>query len=328
MSEPKTPKPWEYIDPDGKTVTGYALDGHVYQDEAATIPVPVGSLVPTADGNYYRMTPYGGLLWSSKKQYADDGSWIPQGNQWYRQAQDLNYAIQNRKAFAYDPGADPYYQSARDQLLGGARQAMDDSLARAAGLTGGYGSSYAQSAAQGAYAKELSRLSTLLPELYDQARKSYDAETDALYDRLGQALGLYDVEYQSYLDRLSRADKAQTQAWQQEKWAAEQESQAAKLAWEQEKWARELAWQQEKWAEEFGWDQEKWDLEFQKELQALEQKAESQSASAAASERSYAYKMAMLALQQGLTVSDRLLEQAGIDKAYAETLRRYYAAHR
>ena len=36
--------------------------------------------------------------------------------------------------------------------------------------------------------------------------------------------------------------------------------------------------------------------------------------------------MAMLALQQGLAVSDALLEEAGIDKTYAERLRRYFAA--
>ena len=32
----------------------------------------------------------------------------------------------------------------------------------------------------------------------------------------------------------------------------------------------------------------------------------------------------MLALQQGLSVSDALLETAGIDKAYAESIRQYY----
>ena len=38
--------------------------------------------------------------------------------------------------------------------------------------------------------------------------------------------------------------------------------------------------------------------------------------------------MAMLALQQGLSVSDSLLQTAGINKSYAETIRRYYAALR
>ena len=34
----------------------------------------------------------------------------------------------------------------------------------------------------------------------------------------------------------------------------------------------------------------------------------------------------MLALQRGLKVSDALLQSAGIDPAYAETIRRYFAA--
>lgn len=59
--------------------------------------------------------------------------------------------------------------------------------------------------------------------------------------------------------------------------------------------------------------------------QNAEAKAAGQAASAANTERSYAYRMAMLALQRGLKVSSAMLKTAGIDAAYAETIRRYFA---
>ena len=306
-----------------------------------------------------------------------------QDSEWYRSAQDLARQLQDRPAFRYEPDADPLYQSAKRELLDSGRRAMEDSLGRASALTGGYNSSYAQSLAQQADGSQLPKLSELLPELYDRAKAGFDAETDALYDALGQSLGLYDREYQQYLDQLDRAqnqanwqaqfDRAGAQwdseqawqrekwnesqaqkagelaweqqkwndtqaqkagelAWEQQKWSDTQARQAAELAWEQQRWAQELAWEQQKWAEEFGWDKSKWTQQFRQQLEELEQKAaqeaQSQSASDAAKERSYAYRMAMLALQQGLTVSDKLLQTAGIDKDYADKLRRYYAGRR
>ena len=59
--------------------------------------------------------------------------------------------------------------------------------------------------------------------------------------------------------------------------------------------------------------------------QSARERAAKQDRSDQTSERSYAYRMAMLALQHGLRVSDALLTAAGIDPAYAETIRRYYA---
>ena len=357
MSEEKTP--WEYLDPEGRRRTGYMVDGHVYQDEAATVPVAVGSLVPVEGGDWYRMTPYGGVLWSSARQTGPDGSWIPQGNQWYRKAADLEEKLQKRPEFRYDPAQDPLYRSAKNELLTAGRRAMEDTLGRAGALSGGYASSYAETAAGQAYDRQLSKLQELLPELYDRAAKRYDSETDALYRQLGQALGLYDLDYRAYLEKLEQAGKAQSQAnwqaefdregeqwerefgregeqwaqelaWNREKWADSAAREQASQAWTQERWERELAWEQEKWAEEFGWDQQKWNESFLRELEQAERKAAEDAAARseaeAETERSYAYRMAMLALQQGLNVSDELLQTAGIDRSYADRLRRYYAA--
>ena len=67
------------------------------------------------------------------------------------------------------------------------------------------------------------------------------------------------------------------------------------------------------------------DYEAWLDRQSARERAAKQDRSDQTSERSYAYRMAMLALQHGLRVSDALLTAAGIDPAYAETIRRYYA---
>ena len=176
---------------------------------------------------------------------------------------------------------------------------MEDVLGKTASLSGGYASSYAQTQATQAYNDQLSRLAELLPDYYERARAVYDRESDALRDELGTAIGLYDKDYQVWLDKQSARER---------KTAADAKA---------EQWEREFAEDHDRWAAEYAQEAEQWAAQ-----QAAS--ADKQSRSEQADARSYAYRMAMLALQQGLSVSDALLQSAGIDKAYAETIRRYY----
>ena len=217
---------------------------------------------------------------------------------------------------------------------------MEDTLGKAAGLTGGYASSYAQSLGAQAYQRQISRLAELLPDYYDKARSAYDKQTEALHDALSTALGLYDKDYQSWLDRQEAADKQER--WEQEfadsreRWEQEQADKNAH--WQQEftdsrdRWERDRTDSRDRWQQEFTDSRDRWEQEYdQAERKLAAQYADSaasQAASAQEKARSYAYRMAMLALQQGLSVSDALLQAAGIDKAYAETIRRYFAYHR
>lgn len=89
-----------------------------------------------------------------------------------------------REAFSYDPEADILYQQYREQYQKLGRQAMEDTLGQAAGLTGGYGSSYGETAGQQTYDTYLGKLNDLLPELYDRKREEYDAQTEAYYRSL------------------------------------------------------------------------------------------------------------------------------------------------
>lgn len=317
------PRQVSYYDPDGKEQTGWEQGGHVYTDEAATKPIPVGSTVRARDGRVFRQTRYGGVLWSSPRQTDRNGDWIPQGNPWYREAQDLLIRQQNRPAFSYDPEQDVFWQSAKDQYLRQGRKAMEDTLGRASALTGGYASSYAQNLGQQSYRESLGALGKLLPELYDRAKASYDSETKRLLDQIDTALGLYDSDYQNYLDAMAARERQAAFDRDTARWQADFDRDNAQ-------WQADFDRDNDHWEREFAAGNERWQAQTEQERQEWNDRqrasADSAAASAAEKERSYAYRMAMLALQQGLSVSPELLETAGIDPAYAERLRRYYAA--
>ena len=247
---------------------------------------------------------------AKKNDEYENEEWSAEENAWYQKARQTAEALLDRPAFSYDPGADPLYQTARDQYLRLGKRAMEDTMGQAAALSGGYASSYAQTQGTRAYEAQLSRLAELLPDYYDRARSAYEKETGAMQDALSTALGLYDKDYQVWLDRQSaRQRQAETDA-KNDQWERS-------FARDQDQWERNFAEDHERWAAEFAQEAEKWNAQ-----QAAS--AASQAHSDQATERSYAYRMAMLALQQGLKVSDALLAAAGIDKAYAETIRRYY----
>lgn len=274
-------------------------------------------------------------------------TWVLEENPWYQKARQTAEALLDRPAFSYDPGTDPLYQAAKQQTLRLGRRAMADTMGKAAGLTGGYASSYAQSLGAQAYQSQLDRLAERLPDYYDRARSAWEQQTGALRDELSTALGLYDKDYQAFLDRQSARERAAAAAVKQDQWerefAADQDHWERNYASDLDQWERKYASDKDQWEREFAADNSHWSQSFaddhERWTRELAQKAAqwegSQAASAASqahsdavSERSYAYRMAMLALQQGLSVSDSLLQTAGIDKSYAETIRRYYAALR
>ena len=120
--------------------------------------------------------------------------------------------IVKRKPFTYDLNADMLYQQYRDQYQNLGQQAMMDTMGQAAGLTGGYGSSYAQNVGQQAYQSYLQQLNNKVPELYRLALDKYNAEGDDLYrqygllnDRENTAYGRYRDQVGDWRDEYNRA---------------------------------------------------------------------------------------------------------------------------
>ncbi len=313
MAERSKARQVEYYDPDGNVQSGWYKDNRVYQDEAGTIPIPTGSTYQGDGGRYYRMTKYGDVLWADPNRTDSDGHWIAQGNHWYQTAQDLMEKQLRRPGFSYDPTHDALYQGMKNEFVRQGKRAMSDAMGRASAMSGGYASSYAESLGHQAYAEQLGKLSEMIPELYDRARKDYDAETERLMKNVEQALGFYDSDYQTYLNAMEADREALAFEAENERWNKEFQN-------DNDHWEREFQNENSHWSQEFNTENAHWDKEFKQR-----QKEWNDRVAAGLHGAGDAYALAMLSLMQGEPVSDELLEAAGLDPEFAEQLRRYYA---
>lgn len=140
----------------------------------------------------------------------------------YQRYQDLLNQYTSREPFTYDVTGDGLYQQYANQYQRLGNQAMQDTLAQAAGLTGGYSSSYAQSAGQQAYQGYLDKLNDIVPELYGQAYSRYAAEGDRIANAAQLAAQGYGQEQTDYWNNLNywqnQAQNEQNQYWNQQQY--------------------------------------------------------------------------------------------------------------
>lgn len=164
--------------------------------------------------------------------------------------------IQNRPKFNYDANSDALYQAMKSTAVREGRRASADVMGQAAQLTGGYGNSYAASAAAQAYQNRLAQLSNSIPQLAQYAQNRYDAETQNLYNRYNlyrqadtDAYGRYRDTVSDYQNRmnmlLNRLNSEQSRAenmyqydtnreWQQQQFDYQKEQDAIANS---QKWA-------------------------------------------------------------------------------------------
>ena len=117
------------------------------------------------------------------------------------QIENIYNKIMERGDFSYDFNADPLYQQYKDQYIRGGQRAMQDTMANAAALTGGYGNSYAAAAGNQAYNEYLTGLNSIIPELHDRAYGRYRDEGDALLNQLQLVQGMDESAYGRYRDQ-------------------------------------------------------------------------------------------------------------------------------
>lgn len=119
-----------------------------------------------------------------------------------QQLAELYQKISTRPDFKYDVRADPLYQQYKDQYMQQGKLAMRDTMGKAAGLTGGYGSTYGQSVGQQAYDASLKDLAAAIPELYGVAYDKYKDDGDLLLRLYGLAGDQRDTEYGRFRDEM------------------------------------------------------------------------------------------------------------------------------
>lgn len=133
------------------------------------------------------------------------------------QISELYNKIVNREAFQYDPMSDSLYGQYREQYTRMGQLAMRDSMGKAAALTGGYGSSYAQKVGQQEYDDYLQKLGQVMPELYEAAYLRYKDQREALENQYQRLTALERGEYDRYRDQVADVKYRQQMATEQEK---------------------------------------------------------------------------------------------------------------
>ena len=274
-----------------------------------------------------------------------------------QQLQNVLNTILGRESFSYDMASDPMYQMYRQQYAQAGKQAMQDTMGQAATLTGGYGSSYAQTAGQQAYNQRLQRLNDVVPQLYQQARQAYQDEGDALAQQYGMLGDAYSREYGEYQDALGQwrdnrdyaAGRYDTErAYDQDNYSQQLDYWANMAAMEQDQanadrtydyGKQQDALAQQNWEKQFAYGQEQdalsqqnWQTQFDygKEQDALsqqnwEKQLQMQQDAAAQDQanldRDYSYDLAMAMLDAGRMPSDSLLKAAGLSDEDIRTLK-------
>ena len=188
-------------------------------------------------------------------------------SQYQDQLDALYNQIVGRGEFSYDPSADPLYEMYKDRYTVGGQQAMQDTMAGAAALSGGYANSYAQTVGQQQYNQYMTALAAILPELearaYDRWRDEgvdlynqfqltqgldatdYDRYRDTVgdyYNDLGYAYGkwqdLYGNDYNAYLNALAAWESDRNFAYQQAMDALAQQNYEREFAYQQQQDAK------------------------------------------------------------------------------------------
>lgn len=123
-------------------------------------------------------------------------------SKWQDQLDAAMEKILNREKFSYDLNGDALYRQYKDQAVQNGRLAMQDTLGQAAAMTGGFSSSYGQTAAQQAYQRQMTDLGDKASALYDKARAEYDrqgTEDKQAYDLLLQRENSSQSQYRQNL---------------------------------------------------------------------------------------------------------------------------------
>lgn len=109
-------------------------------------------------------------------------------NPYEAQANALYEQLMSRGDFNYDLQGDMLYRQYADQYSQLGKTAMRDAMGTAAGLTGGYGNSYAQQVGNQQYQQYLGQLNAMIPEFYDRAYNVWLNEGEDLQNRYQLAL--------------------------------------------------------------------------------------------------------------------------------------------
>lgn len=165
------------------------------------------------------------------------------------QINDLMNQITNREKFSYDMDTDTLFQNSLQNAMASGKVAMQDTMGQAAALTGGYGSTYATSAANQAYNGYIQDAYANLPDYYNLALEAYNMEGQNLQNQLGMYMEADNNEYNrlanAYSANMQNAanmyDREYNNFWQSQNFNENSRQYAASLADSNAKWKAQYA---------------------------------------------------------------------------------------
>lgn len=125
-------------------------------------------------------------------------------NRFQQKQQELLDAALNRDPFSWSKETDPQYSSYKKTYLREGERATADALAKASAASGGRPSSFAVNAATQAGDYYATKLSDVIPTLYQQAYERYLKDYQMKLSDLNAVNQQEQLDYSKYLDRLNQ----------------------------------------------------------------------------------------------------------------------------
>lgn len=190
--------------------------------------------------------------------------------QWQAELDNVMAQIMGKGKFEYNMNGDAMYQQYADIYQNQANLGMQNAMAQAAALTGGYGSSYGQMVGQQAYAQQMQGLNDIGLELYDRAYAQDMAERSQLIDQYNMLAAREEQAYNRGIDERNfeyqqGRDKVSDSQWKaeldrmlandeisQQQWQAEMDRALANDATANEQWQAGMDWQAEEFDKLYG----------------------------------------------------------------------------
>ena len=144
-------------------------------------------------------------------------------------SQKLLDSLLNTKDFSYDVNSDALYNQYKQLYSSQGQKAAEHVYGLNTSLTGGYGNSYASSAASAAYGEYMSKLSEKAAQLEERAYERYKDKNETLRENLDTVSSLLESDYDKYRDSVSDYYKNEELDISKENQALKKEQLAADL---------------------------------------------------------------------------------------------------
>lgn len=280
--------------------------------------------------NYQKGYQQGQAVTNAQQQMQNVQAQKPQGytSKYGAQLDSILQQVTNPEKFQYSFNGDELFKSYADLYTQKGKQASLDAMGQAAGLTGGYGNSYAQQAGNQQYQQYLLGLYDKGMDLYDRAYQRYLGEQEQKQNAYNMLANADQTDYGRYRDTVG--DWQNELGYWTDMYNTESDRDYSRYGDQRDYWTQlaqvenaDYRSEQERQEaiRQFNLNYEENQRQFNENLaeqrRQYDQKYEYEKMS---DQQKYAYNYAMAILEKGQMPSDDMLKAAGLSKEDAQKL--------